>query len=458
MFLTLAIHKIIKHHKMKNTNSLFPLLLLLISTTLFSQKEILQSGPMVGYSTMKEVLLWVQTNQPAEVHFEYWNVKTPTEKIKTESATTTKTDAFVAHLLADQLEPSEKYNYELFINNQKIDRPYPLQFESQPLWLWRGDAPDFSFATGSCTYISEEKYDRPGKPYGGEYQIFETIAKQKPQFMMWLGDNFYLREADWNSKSGINYRYTHTRSLPEMQAMLGGMHHYAIWDDHDFGPNNSNRSFPLKKVTNQAFKNFFPNPNYIFDEGVTGHAQWADCEFFMLDNRYWRTPQKRTDIENPTILGEDQIEWLLDALTNSYASFKFVVVGGQFLNPLIAGENYATCAPKERKRIIEAIEKLKINGVIFLTGDVHHTELSEYKVDGGYPLFDLTVSPLTAGSHGKGADANPLQVEGTLVAEKTFAKMEVFGSRKERTLRITVFGSDGQEYWKKEIKAADLKF
>ena len=65
---------------------------------------------------------------------------------------------------------------------------------------------------------------------------------------------------------------------------------------------------------------------------------------------------------------------------------------------------------------------------------------------------------MTAGTYGKGADENPLQVKGTLVAEKAFAKMEVFGSRKERTLRITVFGSDGQEYWKKEIKAADLKF
>ena len=437
---------------------LITLFLISNSVSLFSQKEILQSGPMVGYSTMKEVLLWVQTNQPAEVHFEYWNVKTPTEKIKTGSATTTKTDAFVAHLLANQLEPSEKYNYELFINNQKVDRPYPLQFESQPLWLWRGDAPDFSFATGSCNYVSEKKYDRPGDPYGGDYQIFETIAKKQPQFMMWLGDNFYLREADWNSKTGINYRYTHTRSLPEMQAMLGGMHHYAIWDDHDFGPNNSDRSFPLKRVTDQAFKNFFPNPNYIFDEGVTGHVQWADCEFFMLDNRYWRTPNNRSDIESPEILGEEQVEWLLDALSNSYASFKFVVIGGQFLNPILGGETHATCAPKERQKIIEAIQKLKINGVIFLTGDVHHTELSEYKIAGGYPIFDMTISPLTAGVYGKGADANPLQVDGTLVTEKAFAKMDVFGSLKERTLRITVFGSDGQEYWKKEIKAADLKF
>ncbi len=428
------------------------------SISLFAQKEKLQSGPMVGYSTMKEVLLWVQTTEPAEVHFEYWNIKTPTEKVKTSSIKTSKDDAFVAHLLADKLEPSQKYNYELFINQQKVNRPYPLQFESQPIWLWRGDAPDFSFATGSCNYVSEKKYDRPGKPYGSEYQIFETIAKMKPQFMMWLGDNFYLREADWNSKTGIMHRYTHTRSLPEMQAMLGGMHHYAIWDDHDFGPNNSDRSFRLKKVTDKAFRDFFPSPNYIFDEGVTSHVQWADCEFFMLDNRYWRSPNKRSDIENPDVLGEDQIEWLLDALVNSYASFKFVAIGGQFLNPLIAGENHTACAPKERKRIIEAIQKLKINGVIFLTGDIHKSELSEYKIAGGYPLYDLTISPLTAGVSTYNAEKNPLHVEGTLVKEKAFAKIDVFGSRKERTLRITAFGSDGQEYWKKEIKASDLKF
>lgn len=443
---------------MKITKLLLFIFLSGLANSLFAQKELLQSGPMVGYSTMKEVLLWIQTNEAAEVHFEYWNIKTPTVKLKTESTTTSKANAFVAHLLADQLEPSEKYQYALFINQQKVDRPYPLQFESQPIWLWRGDAPDFSFATGSCAYISEKKYDRPGNPYGSKYQIFESIAQQKPQFMMWLGDNFYLREADWNSKTGILHRYTHTRSVPEMQTMLGGMHHYAIWDDHDFGPNNSDRSFRLKRETEKAFKDFFPSPNYIFEEGVTSHVQWADCEFFMLDNRYWRTPNKRKDIENPTVLGEEQIEWLLDALVNSYAAFKFVVVGGQFLDPVQEGENLATCAPNERKRIIEAIQKLRINGVIFLTGDVHHTELSEYQLEEGYPLYDLTVSPLTSGVHGKGAEKNPLQVEGTLVSEKSFAKMDVFGTRKDRTLRITIFGSDGQEYWKKEIKSADLKF
>ncbi|GIW22755.1 MAG: hypothetical protein KatS3mg068_1762 [Candidatus Sericytochromatia bacterium] len=36
--------------------------------------------------------------------------------------------------------------------------------------------------------------------------------------MIWLGDNAYLREADWYSWRGIGKRYTHTRSLKNLAA------------------------------------------------------------------------------------------------------------------------------------------------------------------------------------------------------------------------------------------------
>ncbi len=434
------------------------LIVFIITANTTAQVEFLQSGPMVGYSTMKEALLWVQTNKPAKVHFEYWNCDKPSTIFKTEQITTCKENAFIARLLADQLEPSNRYEYKLFINDNLVDRPYRLEFESQPIWLWRGDAPDFSFAAGSGTYISEKKYDRPGKPYGSHYQIFKDIYKKEPNFMLWLGDNTYLREADWNSKTGIHYRYTHTRSTPEMQAMLGSMHHYAIWDDHDYGPNNSDRSYPMKKVTEETFKLFFANPNFIFDEGITGNFQWADCEFFLLDNRYWRTPNKRSDIEEHQIIGEAQMQWLLDALVNSFAPFKFVVIGGQFLNPMESHEKHANNAPKERLKLIKAIEKLKIDGVVFLTGDVHHTELTKLDLENGYPLYDLTVSPLTSGVAGRNAEDNPLQVDGTLVKKKTYAHINVYGTRQERAIEIKVYDSNGVEQWKKEIKANDLKF
>ncbi|MCU4176636.1 alkaline phosphatase D family protein [Carboxylicivirga sp. N1Y90] len=437
---------------------LFLVLVILCSTSAFAQKDLLQSGPMVGYSTMKEVMLWAQTNKTATVHFEYWNKADVNQRYLTDKVKTIKTDAFVARCVADQLEPGCQYEYQLYINNKSVKRPYKLQFETQTLWQWRTDAPDFSFGTGSCAFINEEKYDRAGKPYGGDYQIFKDIYKKQPQFFLWLGDNVYLREADWNSVTGINHRYTHTRSTPEMQAMLGSMHHYAIWDDHDYGPNDSDRSYHLKKETLKTFKNFFANPNYIFDEGTVGTFQWADCDFFLTDNRYWRTPNNRDDIVDHDILGEEQMQWLLDALSNSGAPFKFVVMGGQFISPLKRYEKHANIAPKERSELIRAIERLKIEGVVFISGDVHITELSKLEIDGAYPLYDLTVSPLTSGIAGKGAEENPTQVEGTLVRERNYSLMKVSGKRGERVLTMTIYNSNGKEVWTKQIHASELKF
>ena len=422
-----------------------------------AQENLLQSGPMVAYSTMKEVMLWAQTNEETKVHFVYWNTKTPEQKNKSNSVHTKKENGFVAKVIADKLEPGNSYNYELYINDVLIIRPYPLELQSQPIWKWRHDAPDYSFAIGSCAYINETKYDRPGTPYGSNYQIFESIYKSQPDFMVWLGDNVYLREADWNSKTGIIHRYSHTRSTKELQPLLASTHHYGIWDDHDYGPNNSDRSYHLKKVTETTFKDFFPSPNYIFDEGITSFIQWADSEFFLLDNRYWRTPNKRTDLERE-ILGEKQMEWLIDALVNSFAPFKFVVMGGQFLNPAKHGEAYSKIAPKERLELIDAIQELKIEGVIFLTGDVHRTELTKIDMPNGYPLYDLTVSPFTSGvSRFRGED-NINQVENTVFNKHNYGLLKVLGTEDSRTLEINILDSNGELQWQKRISANELTF
>ena len=98
------------------------------------------------------------------------------------------------------------------------------------------------------------------------------------------------------------------------------------------------------------------------------------------------------------MLGEAQLTWLLDALTFSRAPFKVVVVGGQTLNPVEIYENYVNVAPEERERLIAGIVERRIEGVVFLTGDRHHTELIRLQPEGFYPLYDFTSSPLTAGA------------------------------------------------------------
>ena len=141
---------------------------------------------MVGYSEMKEVLLWVQTTEAAKVQIDYWLTGQETTRYSTALKTTKKEDAFTAKLLATDVEPGQDYTYQLKINNQAIEFDYPTTFQTQTLWQWRTDPPEFSIALGSCTYINDSIYDRPGKPYGSNYQIFESIHKKRPDAMLWL--------------------------------------------------------------------------------------------------------------------------------------------------------------------------------------------------------------------------------------------------------------------------------
>ena len=51
----------------------FICIIFFFSAELFAQ-DLLEAGPMVGYSAMRETELWVQTKSSASVKFVYWNV------------------------------------------------------------------------------------------------------------------------------------------------------------------------------------------------------------------------------------------------------------------------------------------------------------------------------------------------------------------------------------------------
>ncbi len=447
-------------HTSKTMKSAFIVLLLQICwlPSLMAQRSVLQSGPMVGFSAMREVTLWVQTTSEADVAIEYWVAGKEEKTWKTDTEHTEKKQGYCTHLLATEVEPGQLYHYRLLINQKAVELPYLLQFRTQPLWQWRTHAPDFSFAIGSCFYVNEPVYDRPGKPYGSNFQVLGHILKKEPQFMLWLGDNTYLREADFDSFTGMQKRYTHTRSVPELQPLLGAMHHYAIWDDHDFGPNNSDASFKLKNYSEQLFKQFWANPNYnpTGAGGVGGSFSWHDVDFFLLDNRYFRTADTNHSTTRQ-MLGNAQIEWLINALSSSQAPFKVLVAGGQMLNPTVDHENYAIFK-EEREHLLALLRASKVEGIVFLSGDIHHTELSKMEGEnkGDYPFYDLTVSPLTAGPTYK--SVNALMENGTAVYEHNFGLLSVKGSKENRALHIQIIGADNELKWEKTITAKELQY
>jgi alkaline phosphatase D len=441
---------------MRNTLLLF--ISFIISSVALAQNGIIQSGPMVGYSEMKEVAIWLQTKKPAKVKIKYWETANPKMVFETFEQIADPYHGFTAHLIADKVDEGKQYTYEVWIDGKKVNIPYELSFQTQKLWAWRTDPPAFKLALGSCNYVADSAYDRPGKPYGGDYEIFKSIRAKDPDLMLWLGDNTYLREADWGTQTGINYRYTHSRSIPELQELLGSTHHYAIWDDHDYGPNDADRSFINKQLTLQAFKDFWANPNYnaTGQGGITGTFVWNDAQFFLMDDRWFRTSNKRIT-GTKEMLGKAQIEWLIDALKYSPATFKFIAVGNQVLSDLAQYENMAMYA-EERAALIKAITDEQIPGVIFLTGDRHQTELTQLNREGTYPLRDLTVSPLTSSANSKTKDEkNTLRVADTFIGERNFAILEFTGKRKERVLTIVIYDTFGKEVWRKSINETELK-
>ena len=107
-------------------------------TSLFAQAKYLQSGPMVGYSEMSEVLLWVQTNAPAKVAFRYW-LRDQRDVIQhTAAVRTQENTAYTAKLLADRVEPGQSYEYQLLIKDKHVERPIydltvsPLTADANP--------------------------------------------------------------------------------------------------------------------------------------------------------------------------------------------------------------------------------------------------------------------------------------------------------------------------------------
>ncbi len=425
--------------------------------------DLLAAGPMVGYSSMRAVALWVQLTRPGGAQVEYWIKGQPERRWRTAIVETTDGTGNILHLLADSLTPGQRYTYRLWIADadrprlRVAVRPYPLEFQSQALWQWRNDPPSFKVAIGSCNYVNDREYDRPGEPYGGDYQIFNSIDQQKPDAMLWLGDNVYMREADWDSPLGIARRYAHTRALPALQPLLASVHHYATWDDHDYGPNDSDRSWAYKNETLATFKRFWANPMYgLGSTGVASTFQWADVQFFLLDDRWNRTPNL-DDPAHGQMFGPEQLRWLTESLSASTATFKVIASGGQLLNGAKEFENFANYET-ERTAFLKRLADTRVPGIVLLTGDRHFAELTMLDRPGLYPLYELTTSPLTARTSVSGqTEDNPLRVGGTLATERNFATLDVSGPLKSRKLTLTLCNTDGQPIWKRELRAQDLR-
>lgn len=423
----------------------------------------IKSGPLVGYVEHRTAKVWIELDQEVDVQLKYWK-KNAANTIQTAYPKHFRKFSFHTVVFdCVNMEFGQTYNFEIYFGKKASGAIG--SFTTQDLWQWRKPAPDYSFLSGSCSYHNEPIYDRPGKPYGGDSSIYAAMIQEKSAFMLWLGDNWYTREVDYFSEWGLWYRASRDRHMNYTRDFYKSMPQIATWDDHDFGPNNEGVSYILSKESREVFQAFWANPSYgAHDDGIYTKVNYYDTDLFLLDNRTWRASDDMLDSINgkanddKIMFGTQQMTWLKNALLNSRATFKIIVAGSPMLN---RANNYDCWIhyPNEHQDFLNFLSQHRIKGVLFLTGDRHHSEIHVERRDGLYPLYDITTSSLTSGiTKISGPELNnPQRLANCLVEENNYARFSISGLKQDRKLKVDFVDKKGITKYTWEVNEKELK-
>ena len=270
----------------------------------------------------------------------------------------------------------------------------PLHAEEKPITR---------IAFGSC---SKEDKKQP---------IWDEIIDEKPEVFIYAGDNIY---ADTTDTLVMQAKYDKLAAQPGFAKLRRKARVLATWDDHDFGQNDAGAENPIRAESQRIFLDFFGVPAsdprrtregiyHAEDHGPDGRR----VQFILLDTRYHRTGLDRRQMEvngrktrgyvestaaGATFLGEEQWRWLEEQLLQP-AEVRLIVSSIQVVAEDHLHEKWSNL-PAERQRLFDLLKSTGATGVIFLSGDRHHGELSVMNAGIGYPVYDLTSSGLTQAS------------------------------------------------------------
>lgn len=242
--------------------------------------------------------------------------------------------------------------------------------------------------------------------------MLERTLTLPRDLFLFMGDNIY---ADTDDMTVMRAKYDALKGSRFFKALSSRAPMLATWDDHDFGVNDGGADYPMRREAQAEFLRWLDEPASsprwrragVYDAhtfGPTGKR----VQIILLDTRYFRSRLKR--VEKPsekrvggayvpnldpaaTLLGEAQWAWLKEQLRQP-AEVRLIVSSIQFVAEFAGSEAWANL-PREKTRMLDLIQDAKANGVVFVSGDRHWSELSRMPGPLGYPLYDLTASALT---------------------------------------------------------------
>jgi alkaline phosphatase D len=340
-------------------------------------KPFVHAGPLVGHVTPTSVRLWAKASNQATLGFKLSKSADLADGRIVEGPALDEAASFTGQAEASDLQPATRYYYVPLLNgDEALPRPYP-SFVTAP------DGPaKLRIAFGSCV---------GARDYHAAAAFGEMSARGGFDLFLMLGDNHY---ANTTRRDLLRDYYFMHRKVAGFEQIVRQTPTYAIWDDHDFGPNNSDGTTPGKADSLAVFQQWWANPSYGEPNNPGCYYRFTNSaiDFFMLDVRYYRTPNKTPDDGTKTMLGERQLAWLKHELSDSRAKFKIIASGSEW-QTMTQPDCWSSFA-RERQEIFDHITKNNIEGIVLLSGDRHFT--AGYQVQGRH--LEFTSGPLGSGN------------------------------------------------------------
>lgn len=287
----------------------------------------------------------------------------------------------------------------------------------------------------------------------GPKDHWAAINAQKPQLWIWGGDNIY---ADHLWESAREGEYAHLKSTPGYKTLRSNAMIVGTWDDHDYGFNNTGKTYKGKDASQKMMLDFLDEPEdsprrkqkgayTSYQIGPSG----KEVKIILLDLRYFRDKPG----EDSELMGEAQWDWLERELFTDNAPVTFLVSSTQLVPRDSQSERWAQY-PKERNRMVRLIDAFLKAGkgrqqFFVLSGDVHMAELSKVTTPGGFELFELTSSGLSH-SHIKTSVKNRYRV-GPMIGERNFSMIEIDWARPTPLVKVEVLSHEGKPLLSKKL-------
>lgn len=254
-----------------------------------------------------------------------------------------------------------------------------------------GTASSFKFAFSSCANN------------GSNHVVFDRIRAQAPLFFAHLGD-FHYYDISTNNIGRFRGGYEQQFSQARQHQLYREVPTVYMFDDHDYGPNDSNGTSASRNAALAAYRERVPHHPLVNNgagDQVYHSFEIGRCLFIVTDLRSEASPEGQTDNASKTKMGAVQKAWFKGLLSNPANAGKLFIwlsTSPFICNPTV-GEDHWGGYTTERTELANHIKAHCLNRFFVLTGDTHALAMDDgtngdFATGGGGAVREFTASPL----------------------------------------------------------------